>query len=489
MLKHRNPIAAMIAIFVLLSAMGGCNRTDSTAKPSAAGPGESERLPPIEVVVVDDDALANAIEREWTASGGAPLTMKRMQAADLKRRQAWTADVVVYPFSWMGDLVSQRIIRPLERTAGFSPNSTEQPEALEISDFFERTRNSEMTWGKKTYAASLGSPQFVLLYRKDVFDQLSLSVPTTWAEYDRVVKRVEEQSAAARTILQVSEEQPLTSAPLGVGWAAKTFLARVAAYARNRSQYSCLFSIQAFDPQINQTPFVRALDELRAIHKSAAESTPYSIAADFAAGKLAVAVTWPEAARSANSTRTSESNSKRLAFGVASLPGSRDFFDRSSGKWQSRLPTASSHVPLLGVSGRCASIGRRTPDANRAYDFVTWLASRENGLRIASRSRDTTISRFSQSTTVPRAYSHIADELANVIQSDQSSDLKLSVIRVPGHDRYMQVLDTAVRESLSSAETSQTILNDVAESWAAITEEIGKEKQVSAYGKALGIDP
>ena len=130
MLNHRNSFAAMISIFVLLSAMGGCNRSNSTAEPPAVSPATSERLPPIEVVVVDDDALANAIEREWSAAGGEPLTVKRMQAADLKRRQAWTADVIVYPFSWMGDLVSRRIIRPLERATGFSPDSTDQKEAL-----------------------------------------------------------------------------------------------------------------------------------------------------------------------------------------------------------------------------------------------------------------------------------------------------------------------------------------------------------------------
>ena len=493
MLKHRNSFAAMISIFVLLSAMGGCNRSNSTAEPPAVSPATSERLPPIEVVVVDDDALANAIEREWSAAGGEPLTVKRMQAADLKRRQAWTADVIVYPFSWMGDLVSRRIIRPLERATGFSPDSTDQKEALEVGDFFERTRNSEMTWGKKTYAASLGSPQFVLLYRKEVFDELSLTVPTTWAEYDRVVTRIEEQSATVREVLQVSDEQTLTAAPLGVGWAGKTFLARAAAYARNRSQDSCLFSIQSFEPQIDQAPFVRALDELRSIHQSATGSTPYSIAADLAAGKLAMAITWPEAARSTDSTRESESNSNKPTFGVASLPGSRDFFDRRSGEWQSRSPEESSCVPLIGASGRCASIGRRTPDANRAYDFVTWLASRDNGLRIASRSRDTTISRFSQSehlsTTLPPAYSKIAGDLANVIQSDQSRDLKLSVIRVPDHERYMQALDTTIREALSSSESSQSILKKVATSWAGITEEIGSQKQVSAYGRALGIDP
>ena len=114
-------------------------------------------------------------------------------------------------------------------------------------------------------------------------------------------------------------------------------------------------------------------------------------------------------------------------------------------------------------------------------------------MRIASRSCDTTISRFSQSehlsTTLPPAYSKIAGDLANVIQSDQSRDLKLSVIRVPDHERYMQALDTTIREALSSSESSQSILKKVATSWAGITEEIGSQKQVSAYGRALGIDP
>ena len=470
-----------------------CDRSDRQKEDISKDTQSAVPLPPIEVVVVDDDSLAAAIGREWRASGGEPLNIRRMIATDLKKRQAWNADVIVYPNSWMSELVSRRIIRPFEFAAADESDADERAlPPVDLSDFFERTRNSEMQWGKRLYGVSLGSPQYVLLYRKDVFSTLSLSVPKTWSDYGELLSTLEDQSTEVRAILGTETSQPLSAEPLGVNWAAKTFLARAAAYSRNRSQYSCLFSIQDFDPQIANPPFVKALDELRSSHTVANDETPYTVAAAFADGKLATALAWPEAARSIGRDNVAGNKADKFPIGIASLPGATESFERMSGEWQSRNDAESPHVPLMGISGRCASIGRRTPDIERAYEFVLWLADSENGLRTTRRSRDTTIARFSQigslSAFLPPAFARSADVLSDVIVADQSRDLTLSVVRVPGHDRYMASLDIAIRESLRSPRSSKEILMGVAEQWVEITDEIGRKKQIAAYAESLGIN-
>jgi multiple sugar transport system substrate-binding protein len=321
-----------------------------------------------------------------------------------------------------------------------------------------------------------------------------LSAPRTWGEYARVVKTINERADEIRPLLQIDNaDRALIAEPYADDWAAKSFLARAAAYARNRSQYSCLFSIQVFEPQIDGAPFVRSLDELRAISNEVSDSfpfeTPYEIAARFAAGELAMAVTWPESLRMVQQQNTS----RNLNASVTSMPGANEYFDKSSAKWQPRGETESPYVPLLGITGRCVGIGRRSASVDRAYDFILWLTDPQNSARTAGLSSDTTIARNSQTSSIatllPSTFSSLAPSLAETVQQDQSRELSLTVLRVPGHDRYLQTLSTAIRQSLKSSETSQHILQGVRAEWSKITEELGKDKQVQAYAESLGINP
>ena len=51
----------------------------------------------------------------------------------------------------------------------------------------------------------------------------------------------------------------------------------------------------------------------------------------------------------------------------------------------------------------------------------------------------------------------------------------------------MQALDEAVRTSLESDADSQAILDEVAQQWDSLTEELGVTTQVESYSRSLGI--
>ncbi|MCA9216668.1 MAG: extracellular solute-binding protein [Planctomycetales bacterium] len=493
MLKLRYSLTIHVACVLLsIGLASGCNRSDQS--PAKSTPDvETKSLPPIKVVVVDDESIATAIDREWSALGGALLTVENISVSELQTRSKWTADVVVYPFSWMGDLVNRRIIRPLQRTTQLGDDQTTELPVIDTSDFFDRTRKSEMQWGKQLFGASLGSPQFLLLYRTDVFEALSLSAPTTWAEYDAVLASLNKRKGEVAEMLAVDETRPsIAAAPLAEGWAAKYFLARSAAYARHRSQYSCLFSIQSFQPQLTQPPFVRALDELRASHESSLQATPYSIATGFSMGKLAMAITWPEAARTTGEDVPYDAVDK-LPVAAVPLPGARQAYDRSLNQWQTRSEEESSHVPLVGISGRCVSVCRRTVDIDRAYDFVVWATEAETGSAIARHSHETTVARFAQmeqnTGSLPAAFETTEKSIMRAISDSQAAELALSVPRIPQHDKYMAILDNAIRESVTSDASATAILQSVNNGWEQLTESIGRQQQITAYAESLGINP
>ena len=75
------------------------------------------------------------------------------------------------------------------------------------NDVFGLIRRQEARWGENLYGVSFGSPQLVLVYRKDLFQQWELSVPTTWEEYGRTIqivsKRVVEDEHAAVRLNQI----------------------------------------------------------------------------------------------------------------------------------------------------------------------------------------------------------------------------------------------------------------------------------------------
>ena len=94
-----------------------------------------------------------------------------------------------------------------------------------------------------------------------------------------------------------------TVEPLARGWAGLVLLARAAAYAKERDNYTTLFDEKTLEPAIAGPPFVRALEELVAAAKlgpaEQLDFDPAAARAEFWKGSAAMAVSWPTGARTA----------------------------------------------------------------------------------------------------------------------------------------------------------------------------------------------
>ena len=148
-----------------------------------------------------------------------------------------------------------------------------------------------------------------------------------------------------------------TVEPLARGWAGLVLLARAAAYAKERDNYTTLFDEKTLEPAIAGPPFVRALEELVAAAKlgpaEQLDFDPAAVRAEFWKGNTAMAISWPTGARTLTPGPSPEKVEGRIPpAGFAELPGATEVYRTSSKSWEPRSDDAGQCVPLLGVAGR-----------------------------------------------------------------------------------------------------------------------------------------
>src|SRR5258705_6580371 len=160
--------------------------------PSAAGPAPTKsrgavKLQTLVLLVVDDPPLGQAIAREWRGRTEEELTVRDASLAEVNAAGRLPADAVIFPSGLIGQLAQRGLIVPLDGSA------------LEDSDFnyrdiFDQVRLREMRWGNRTVAVPLGSPQLLLAYRADIFENAGLAPPADWTEYQRTLERLADRA-------------------------------------------------------------------------------------------------------------------------------------------------------------------------------------------------------------------------------------------------------------------------------------------------------
>ena len=471
-------------LFTLLALLLGCseNSVESTS------PSTPEAVPTLHVTVADDPALATAITREWNARAGTDITVKNISLAELLTARSITTDLIILPSGALGSLANQDRLLPLEKHLG--PGLAKHHEGL-----LPAARQDEVRWGPQAMAASLGSPQLMLYYRRDLFQALDLEPPTTWRQYQELITTLSDRSSIATIIPTDQEAWQATAEPLGPSWAGITLLARAAAYVRHPNQYSGTFDYLSMEPLITGEPFVRALDELRrtTMEYDALNWAPSPAEARqrFYQGEAAMALSWPSRA---SDNPDSKATIKPSSVAWALLPGSREVYNASDRKWES-LPTQEPpHVPLLGISGRVGAICRNTSHPRFAAESLARLTSTKWSAAISRRSPFTTMFRTNHLVD-PLPWMDVdtsataADQFASVLQQAHAPARSMICLRLPGRDQYLAALDQAVQAVLAQQATPQQALAHAANQWNSITEALGRDSQGRAYRQSLGLSP
>ncbi len=478
---NRLRVGGLLALVAI--SLSGCQKKEEPA-PKKVDQRPVPRL--LRVAIVEDPELAVIIQRQWKARTEGEIELVEMSAQQLKEAEQLSADVVIYPSAWLGTLAERKLIEPLSK-------DTLNNAQLDLRGTFDLQRVNEVNWGEQTYAVTFGSPQLVLMYRADLFEQLHIVPPATWQEYGELLTRLGRESLGENA---PADDQPWSAVaePWAPIWASRVLLARSAAYARHPSQYSALFELHTAKPLIAGAPFQRALQEFidtaKFNVKNPFELTPQDAKAAPLAGHTAMAWCW---ASNADSQEPVDSLPEGAKFGFAELPGSESVYNYAEKIWDTRPDSDSQRVPLLAVAGRLGSITREARYPKDAANMLCWLSGKQWGVQIAAASPATTLYRQAHVNQAARWVDKFLPEdgamaYANLVATTQSRGVCLVMPRVPRWMDYVAALDAAV-QAAANGQSVESVLEKTSEQWQAITEQIGTETQQAAFYRDLGLEP
>ena len=269
------------------------------------------------------------------------------------------------------------------------------------------------------------------------------------------------------------------------------FLARAAPLIRNRGKLSTVFNRRTMQPLITDPPFQKALEDLKRLMSEPVqlELTPAQVYQNVLAGQAAIGVTWPgkHLIDETVDTETSPAN-----VGFTAIPGSRQWFDSQSKKWNLRPKEDSQNVDLIGFSGLVASVSKSSRNAKWAFKFLEWLSSKSISLITvvqSPRSGPFRASHLGDPTrwTDSRISDDAARQYAAVIRNCNNQNIVFLFPRLPGREEYLEVLDRRVRECLEGKLEPDAALELVAEEWETITEGKGRQLQISQLRRDAGL--
>jgi ABC-type glycerol-3-phosphate transport system substrate-binding protein len=467
-----------LLLSIILLLLAGC-------QPGSSEPDSSEEDVVIEVtppdpltlLIIDAPELGSQIKRQWRARRDGELTVLNQTTAK------WTeadyqidADVVLYPPGMMAELVNKSRLLSV-------PDDVWNSDELGRRDLLKRVRRTLIEFDNQIWAVPLANPQWMLLYRSDLLEQLKIVVPQTWPEWVEAVK-------AIRTAdLPVAVEER-TVLPLAENWAAHTFLLRCASTIRQRGKLSTVFDRSNMKPLIDREPFVEALDELQELFSEQEQTiTPAQAWTKLLQSKSVMTIAWPMNLLD----ETPIDNDVAESISVAPVPGSSKWFDLQSEEWSNRdSPQEQRSVDYLGFGGLVGSVSSETRHASSAFEFLQWLCSRSISSDVLGgsqqsgpfrRSQLKSISRWAGSQLSPSA----TESMANTIQAAHSNPVALLFPRVPGYDDYIRSLDRQVRECLAKNSSARQALRSAAEEWEAITDRIGRTEQTANLRRSNGL--
>lgn len=482
--KLRNSSACLSALLVLGIGLAllalGCKPAPPT--PPANSNKTGQEPSPLRVLVIDDQPLGGAIDRQWTSRTESEIDISHATSADIASARRLPADVVVYPTTLLGELTERSLIVPVQpevlRTEDFAP-----------SDLLGQIRQAETRWGHETAAVPLGSPQLLLIYRANLFERLKLESPKTWAEYQSLVERLRDPSSLPDDHKSVlAENWQATAEPLTAGWAGPMLLARAASYATHRDQVAVLFNPDSMAPLLDQPPFVRALEELAAVaNDQSLDSTPAAVVERVASGQAAMGIGFPDAVATGRSATENDATAS-LAF--TPLPGSPDVFNFGTGQWEPLGDEQQPRASLFGLPGRQAAVSSSANQNRAAMNFLVWLSSSEISARTSPSSPATAPFRKSQLPDTGRWLGlppPAAGSCASALEQSLSQKRGIQSLRIPGSARYLAALDEAVRSVIRGERTAEEALKAAADEWQKITDSLGRDQQRLAYRRSLNV--
>ena len=404
-------------------------------------------------------------------------------------------DAFVFAPQWMVDYADPGFLLDLTERV-------ENDEALQWGDVAQFFREFSSTYQGSVYTIPLDGDFHMVYYRTDILEELEMDPPQTWDDYLAISEAAHEmdmnddgEGDYGSCIAKARGEQGY--------W----FIHAIASgfLQTNGTEQGGFFTTDDFTPLINNPAFVRALEIYKATNEFGPPNELNIGVGDtrslFVSGQCALSVDWGDIG--ALSIDEEQSVVKDLV-GSVILPGSTEVLDRETNELVAcdadTCPLAMdgvNHAPFAAFGGWSggvsASVDEQTQDA--AYAFFSYMAQPEQA------NEDVTIGRTgfnpyrvsqfeSLDNWIEAGFSEegALNYLGAIEQSLDSPNMMLD-LRVPQNQRYQQVvLDTILSQFLADEFTAEEAAEEIELQWEEITDELGRDAQLSAYLSTLGID-
>lgn len=393
-------------------------------------------------------------------------------------------DVMFYPSLWIGDMAPY--LEPVPQKYLDTPGMKDVTAAfMDVA-----------TWDGKVVQYPVDGDRHFLKVRSDVLSDpknmadykaetgKDLGVPKTWAEYKAVADFLTSRPAPGGGKMfgsaEVTKRDDLMFS---------AFISRAAAYAKNPAvKGGFFFDVESMKPLINTPGWVKALDDFKAITPDLPPGgTNFGLGDEilaFGGGQAAMSYSWDDAFIQAQQPESKIRN-KVVA---AQLPGSEESWNRTTNSWDKQANQAAYFT-----WGWTSAVAKSSKNKEAAFDFLCFFSNEANT------SLDLGIGRFGinpyRNAHFDAAFwekqgwsAETAQSYVKTFADMEKNPNRVFDLRVPGVNQYMSSLATGVAAAVAGQKSSQEALDEVAKEWAAITEQVGKDKVQAAYRNVVKLE-
>jgi len=406
-----------------------------------------------------------------------------------------TFDGFVFAPQWMVDYV----------VPGFLEDLTPYVEAdadLRWDDVAPFFRDFSSTYEGSTYTIPLDGDFQMVYYRLDVLEELGMEPPTTWDEYIAIAE-------AAHGMDMNGDGDADYGSCIGKarGEQAYWFIYSIAGgfLQYEGTSQGAFFDTETMEPLVNNPGFIRALEIYAA-------TTPFGPPDElnigvgdtrglFTTGRCALTLDWGDIG--ALSVDPDQSQVNDLV-GSIIVPGSTEVYNRETGMMETCTDELCpyhiggvNHAPYAAFGGWSGAVSSAIGDLEKqaVYDFFSYMNQPEQSNVDVTIGRTGfnpyRISQFENiDTWVENGFSEEAalDYLGAIGQSLDSPNMVLD-LRIPSNQQYQQqVLDVVLSQFLAGEFTAEEAAAEIYARWEEITDEIGRDGQLSAYRATIGAE-
>ena len=369
-------------------------------------------------------------------------------------------------------------------------------EQIDMDDYVDYLKAPVGTWGGKTYRVSIDGDCHTFAYRKDYFGPGSITgrdVPTTWQEINEVSKEL------------IGKEDPLTGLPAHgyldplKGWGGFGFYFlenRASAYAKHPNSPAWLFEPDTMKPMVNNPAWVQAIQDVMDLIEAGAYPTD-QINADpgttafqqFLAGTGSMLTWWGDVGSSA---RTSDTSVVGDVVGFGVNPASDRVYNAKAGAWEETRNEAPNMAYIGWGVYVMATVEGDEKKKKAAWSAAAHLGGKDLSLWASaypSGFQPYRNSHFQYDEWEEAGYDreYVEDYLGSNADSYNHPNAAIEP-RIPGIFQYYSVAEDELAKGYAGQYGSaQETADAIAAAWDKITDQIGRDSQISVYKASLGM--